>query len=512
MILNQGTINNCVASSIAYGYYAKFGKLFDVNFIHGRRVDYGTSIEKALEILKTEGNVPLCTEYSMDGGMAHKWVSDNLYELQRTARDYRIEGYKRISTAEELRQALQDGHYVIFSTLVTTREVGADYVFRPRAKADDYVGVHAMTAWKYCSDAVLVRNSWGAEWGDNGSAFMLAENILRGEDCWCYWFEKSLEKVDGTTEKSLEKVSKGALYMHLKRFVDCTDGKSLILRDEVGGEKVGTMADNAAVTVLATEGEYSLITDGSCGWVKTSYLVENNPVKAIKQSGEYNDTIKVTEKDYTRPIGKRHVVKDFILRDDLGAQLICPTIVELIEAAEEHFGGKVKFPTGNSLYRTVASNRACGGAGSSRHITGIAADFRIMTDKGYVNRNELAMWAEKYMNDHGYKGGIGVYASASEHIHVDLRGSWSRWWKVTSGSNTPSFGGVAAVFCQGHRSPAIAKIQSYLNEHGYACGNADGAFGAKTTAALKKWQADNKLATDGKFGKDTNRVMGVFVW
>ena len=41
---------------------------------------------------------------------------------------------------------------------------------------------------------------------------------------------------------------------------------------------------------------------------------------------------------------------------------------------------------------------------------------------------------------------------------------------------------------------------------------ADGAFGAKTEAALKRYQKGNGLKPDGKYGRKTNRKMKLFDW
>ena len=57
---------------------------------------------------------------------------------------------------------------------------------------------------------------------------------------------------------------------------------------------------------------------------------------------------------------------------------------------------------------------------------------------------------------------------------------------------------------------AVVKIlQTYLNTIEYGCGSADGIFGEKTRTAVKTFQKDNKLTSDGIVGKNTwNKLLG----
>lgn len=181
-------------------------------------------------------------------------------------------------------------------------------------------------------------------------------------------------------------------------------------------------------------------------------------------------------------------------------------LIDLLKQFEAHFGAPVEFETANSLYRTAATNKACGGSKGSKHMQGIAADFHIPG----VTPLELAQYAEQLG-----AGGIGVYSgwgTHGKHIHLDTRAGRARWWKKTSGSNTPGFGGVPVSFKSGHRSPAIYLIQKELTAKGFACGSLDGCFGAKTAVALKRYQAAHGLEADGIFGKNTNAAMGLFEW
>ena len=76
-----------------------------------------------------------------------------------------------------------------------------------------------------------------------------------------------------------------------------------------------------------------------------------------------------------------------------------------------------------SGYRPAQHNAKIGGAKSSRHITGQAADFKI---EGYTPK-QVAAVIEKLIADGRMKqGGIGTY---STWTHYDVRGTQARWNK-----------------------------------------------------------------------------------
>ena len=56
---------------------------------------------------------------------------------------------------------------------------------------------------------------------------------------------------------------------------------------------------------------------------------------------------------------------------------------------------------------------------------------------------------------------------------------------------------------KGDKNEYVRHWQMFLNQNGYNCGAADGIFGAKTEAAVKKWQKDHGLTVDGIIGKQT---------
>jgi hypothetical protein len=61
----------------------------------------------------------------------------------------------------------------------------------------------------------------------------------------------------------------------------------------------------------------------------------------------------------------------------------------------------------------------------------------------------------------------------------------------------------AYLLANGSKGSAVKKLQILLNGLGYSAGTVDGEFGAKTKAAVLKYQKDNGLTADGEVGAKT---------
>lgn len=63
------------------------------------------------------------------------------------------------------------------------------------------------------------------------------------------------------------------------------------------------------------------------------------------------------------------------------------------------------------------------------------------------------------------------------------------------------------VLKNGSRGENVKALQLLLNGLGYACGTADGIFGAKTLSAVKQFQSKNSLTVDGIVGANTWKAL-----
>ena len=126
-------------------------------------------------------------------------------------------------------------------------------------------------------------------------------------------------------------------------------------------------------------------------------------------------------KDGARKLAPGFKVREFRCRDGSDAIMIDQTLVVLLQAIREHFGKAVTITSG---YRTAAHNAAVGGAKSSQHLLGKAADIQVAD----TTVEAVAAYAESLMPDWGGVGRYPVKAGrAKGWVHVDTRPNKSRW-------------------------------------------------------------------------------------
>ena len=114
-------------------------------------------------------------------------------------------------------------------------------------------------------------------------------------------------------------------------------------------------------------------------------------------------------------------VQELRCRDGSDTVMVDEVLTVVLQCIREHFGKPVTITSG---YRTAAHNAAVGGAKSSQHLLGRAADIRVQD----VSVEDVAAYAESLMP--GW-GGIGRYpvkaGRATGWVHVDTRADKARW-------------------------------------------------------------------------------------
>lgn len=126
-------------------------------------------------------------------------------------------------------------------------------------------------------------------------------------------------------------------------------------------------------------------------------------------------------KDGARKLAPGFKVREFRCRDGSDAIMIDQTLVVLLQAIREHFNRPITITSG---YRTAAHNAAVGGAKSSQHLLGRAADIQVAD----TTVEAVAAYAESLMPDWGGVGRYPVKAGRTKGwVHVDTRPNKSRW-------------------------------------------------------------------------------------
>lgn len=114
-------------------------------------------------------------------------------------------------------------------------------------------------------------------------------------------------------------------------------------------------------------------------------------------------------------------VREFACRDGSDPVFIDSALVDLLQRIRDHFGQPVTITSG---YRTAEHNAKVGGAKSSQHLLGRAADIQVAD----TSVEDVAAYAESLMPAWG---GVGRYpvktGRAKGWVHVDTRANKSRW-------------------------------------------------------------------------------------
>lgn len=120
--------------------------------------------------------------------------------------------------------------------------------------------------------------------------------------------------------------------------------------------------------------------------------------------------------DGAKKLSTNFKVSEFACHDGSDAILVAPRLVMVLQSIRSHFGAAV---TINSAYRTPQWNEKQGGAATSQHCYGTAADIVV---KGRTPA-QVAAYARELMPDWG---GVGIYDKKG-FTHIDVRETRADW-------------------------------------------------------------------------------------
>ena len=131
-------------------------------------------------------------------------------------------------------------------------------------------------------------------------------------------------------------------------------------------------------------------------------------------------------------------------------------LVNYLQKIRDHFGKPVKI---NSGYRCATHNKKVGGATSSRHATGQAADIKIVG----VAPAEIAKYAENI----GVLG-IGLYETDADghFVHIDTRTTKFFWYGQAQKYRSTFGGNVIDISKVNTNAADPKKVWDYFKSHG----------------------------------------------
>lgn len=239
--------------------------------------------------------------------------------------------------------------------------------------------------------------------------------------------------------------------------------------------------------------------------------------------------IQIYEKSGNKQLSDHFFSREFRCRgsDCCHTTHLDDTLLTFLQQIRNHFQQPV---TINSGYRCPTHNASIGGAPSSYHCRGMAADIAV--------KDTPPATVATYCQRLGIPG-IGLYETPLDgyFVHIDTRPQPFYWYgqaclpragfdgdplqdflqelSVVTGTQDPQqLLKVLPTVCRQYNAchAVVAPLQRYLAALGYAAvGTADGIAGQKFTTALTQFQADHLCAPTGvaeQWGKTWHILLG----
>jgi len=210
-VYNQYELGSCTANALGAAYQYEQIRQKKDDFIPSRlfiyynerviegtvNADAGALIRDGIKTMVKEG---VCPE-KMWKYKPWKFKKKPKKECYTVAKDNQVLEYLRITphSLYEVKNCLSDGFpisfgFMIFESMMTERVATTGYVPVP-GKSEKPIGGHAVLAVGYDDkkNALLVRNSWGKEWGIDGYFWLPYEFVSQANMSADYWTIRMVE-------------------------------------------------------------------------------------------------------------------------------------------------------------------------------------------------------------------------------------------------------------------------------------------------------------------------------
>lgn len=210
-VLDQGKLGSCTANALSAAYHfdeLKEGERSTFTpsrlFIYYNERDIEDSVDKDTgdslrDGIKTIAKLGVCPE---DGAVSagawpyeiEKFTQCPPKECYQIAIHHRAVQYRRVTqTPGQLKRCLASGYPIVFGFTVyesfESDAVKESGIMEMPKEGEKVLGGHAVMAIGYDDelDAVLVRNSWGDDWGQEGNFWMPYDFIFNPELASDFW-------------------------------------------------------------------------------------------------------------------------------------------------------------------------------------------------------------------------------------------------------------------------------------------------------------------------------------
>jgi len=209
-IYNQGTLGSCTANALGAAYQIEQIRNEKPNFIPSRLFIYYN--ERAIENnINKDSGATLRTGMKTlvkDGVCPEKMWKYNIPKFRKKpiencyveAEKHQVLTYERLGNSlYEIKACLADGYPVVFGFMLydsfMTQEVASTGIAKMPKHDERKIGGHAVLAVGYDDEmgALLVRNSWGTQWGKNGYFYLPYGYITNSKLSADFWTLRTVE-------------------------------------------------------------------------------------------------------------------------------------------------------------------------------------------------------------------------------------------------------------------------------------------------------------------------------
>lgn len=210
MVYDQGRIGSCTANALGAAFQFEQIKQGIDDFIPSRLFVYyntrtlestvssdaGATLRNTMKTMVTAG---VCPEKMWK--YYRSWKKEPTKECYDVAMENQVMEYLRVThSLDEIKLCLADGHPVAFGMMLYESFMSDDvtrhgYVPFPKLGRERGMGGHAVLAVGYDDSQkhLIVRNSWGDQWGDGGYFYLPYEYITTPNLTADFWTIKLVE-------------------------------------------------------------------------------------------------------------------------------------------------------------------------------------------------------------------------------------------------------------------------------------------------------------------------------
>ena len=204
-IYDQGHLGSCTANAIAGSYEFNMIKENETKiFVPSRlfiyynerkmegnvKTDSGAEIRDGIKSVNRQGVVPE-QDWPYD---ISQFTVEPPQKLYKEAQHHKAVKYERVKQdIDHIRQVVHQGEPVVFGFAVyesfESEEVAKTGKMVMPKKDEELLGGHAVMVVGYDDkqEVMIVRNSWGTEWGDKGCFYMPYDYIKNPDLCSDFW-------------------------------------------------------------------------------------------------------------------------------------------------------------------------------------------------------------------------------------------------------------------------------------------------------------------------------------